>query len=173
MREGQGRHGGRGVGPLGGLVAAALFAVSLAACEGVALPLPHGTASAPEAASETASPTADEPNPEVPQPGAVPEPETAALPPEPVIDDDPARVMGLGAAQLTELLGRPELTRREPPAEIWQYRGRDCVFDVFLYEDAGLRRVTYLEARDDSAQPVAARDCLNQILRARLARPLG
>ena len=75
--------------------------------------------------------------------------------------------------KLTELLGRPELTRREPPAEIWQYRGETCVFDVFLYEESGLVRVIYLEARDGSAQRVAERNCLNQLLRARLAEPLS
>jgi hypothetical protein len=159
--------------PRGALVTAALLAGLLSACEGATLPfdLPFGTGSEPKAetASETPTqPTAPKIEPEVP-----PEPETAALPSEPVIDDDPARIMGLGAEQLTELLGRPELTRREPPAEIWQYRGQSCVFDVFLYEEAAGRRVTYLEARDDSTQRVAARDCLNQLLRARLAKPLG
>ena len=99
--------------------------------------------------------------------------ETAALPPAPKIDDDPARLMGLDRAGLAKLLGDPELTRREPPAEIWQYRGASCVFDVFLYEEAGRQRVTYLEARDGAARRVGARGCLNELLRARLAKPLG
>ncbi len=123
---------------------------------------------APEAPQEAETATAT-----VAQPEAAPEPQTAALPPEPEIDDDPARILGLGPERLTEILGQPELTRREPPAEIWQYRGETCVFDVFLYEDAGATRVTYLEARDDSAQRVAERKCFNQLLRARLAKPLS
>ncbi len=125
--------------------------------------------------SETPAATAPqtETEPAETEPEAQTGPKVAALPPAPVIDDDPARILGLGPDRLTELLGRPELTRREPPAEIWQYRGESCVFDVFLYEEGGLARVTYLEARDASAQRVAERGCLNQILRARLAEPLG
>ncbi len=155
----------------GRILGAALLAAVLTGCEGLPLQLPFITA-APSAPSESGPET---PAATTPQPEAGPEiaPEIAALPPEPVIDDDPARILGLGPDKLTELLGRPELTRREPPAEIWQYRGETCVFDVFLYEDAGLVRVTYLEARDEKAQRMAERNCLNQLLRARLTKPLG
>jgi hypothetical protein len=170
-------------GGWGGVLGAALLAAVLTGCEGMALQLPFLTATQadPPAAESTASPETSEeseaqsataPQPEA-EPEPEPEPKTAALPPEPVIDDDPARILGLGPDELTEILGRPELTRREPPAEIWQYRGKSCVFDVFLYEEAGLVRVTYLEARDESAQRVAERNCLNQLLRARRAAPLG
>ncbi len=176
MREEQGRGGGRGRGVLG----AALLAIGLTACEGLPLQLSsiftlQTAQPEPEPESKaSAEPVAPTETPQqAPAPETEAEPEIAALPPEPVIDDNPARVMGLGAGQLTELLGQPELTRREPPAEIWQYRGESCVFDVFLYEEAAGRRVTYLEARDASAQRVAARGCLNQLLRARLAKPLG
>jgi hypothetical protein len=168
-------------GGWGGVLGAVLLAAVLTGCEGRTLHLPFLTATRtdPAAAESKAAPKASEepeaPAATAPRPDAAPEPEprTAALPPEPAIDDDPARILGLGPDKLTEILGRPELTRREPPAEIWQYRGKSCVFDVFLYEEAGLVRVTYLEARDESAQRVAERDCLNQLLRARLAAPLG
>lgn len=89
----------------------------------------------------------------------------ATLPP---INDDPARLIGLGPDALTAMLGRPELIRREQPAEIWQYRAASCVFDVFLYDQAGSRRVTYLEARDNAARKAPPRPCLNALLRARL-----
>ncbi len=169
MRGNEGRNGvGCGVG-YGGILGAALMVASLAGCEGMPLQLPFITAAQ---TAQPEAPAAAVPQPET-EPETEPEAETAALPPEPVIDDDPARILGLGPEKLTELLGRPELTRREPPAEIWQYRGESCVFDVFLYEEAGLVRVTYLEARDESAQRVAERNCLNQLLRARLAEPLS
>jgi hypothetical protein len=147
---------------------ACLIGFALGACE-VLEQFTPGSEPPPEAAP---APSAAVPAP-APQPA--PEvPETAALPPPaPKIDDDPARLMGLDRAGLAELLGDPELMRREPPAEIWQYRGGSCVFDVFLYEEAGRRRVTYLEARDGAAQRVGARGCLNELLRARLAKPLG
>ena len=42
--------------------------------------------------------------------------------------------------QLVQRLGEPDFTRRDPPAEIWQYRSASCVLDVFLYPgDSGLK----------------------------------
>ncbi len=134
------------------------------------------TQAAPEAPAETAAGAEGQPAPAEATPAAQEQPggsETAALPPAPKIDADPARLLGLDRAGLAKLLGDPELMRREPPAEIWQYRGESCVFDVFLYEEAGRQRVTYLEARDGAARRVGARVCLNELLRARLAKPLG
>jgi len=139
---------------------ACLVGFALGACQAAPVAAPVAT---PATEGQTA-----------PAPQLAPEvPEIAALPPEPVIDDDPARLMGLDRAGLAKLLGDPELTRREPPAEIWQYRGGSCVFDVFLYEQAGRHLVTYLEARDGAARRIGARGCLNELLRARLAKPLG
>lgn len=120
-------------------------------------------------------------SPAVPEaaPNAAPEsaqsdPATAALPPpEPIINDDPRQLLGLGPGALRAILGKPELVRREAPAEIWQYRNENCVFDVFLYDDAGRREVTYIEARDGAAQKIEPRACLNELLRTRLAQPLG
>ncbi len=156
-----------------GILGTALLIAFLTGCEGLPLPLPFIIAAQPESEPESGSKASEAAAATTPQieAEAESEPQTAALPPEPVIDDDPARILGLGPNKLTEILGLPELTRREPPAEIWQYRGESCVFDVFLYEEAGLIRVTYLEARDENAQRVAERSCLNQLLRARLAGP--
>ena len=111
-------------------------------------------------------------------PGTIPEaassdPATAALPPEPMINDDPRQLMGLGPRALRALLGEPELVRREVPAEIWQYRTESCVFDVFLYDSTGQRKVTYVEARDGAALQIETRACLNGLLRARPVQPLG
>ena len=95
--------------------------------------------------------------------------ETAALPTPPPIDDDPQQLMGLDRAGLGGKLGQPELVRHEAPAEIWQYRYEDCVFDIFLYD----QRVAYFEARDRKANMVDARGCLKRLLRARMSTPLG
>jgi hypothetical protein len=99
--------------------------------------------------------------------------EVAELPPEPEIDDDPERLLGLEPDALSDLLGRPELIRREDPAQVWQYRGADCVFDVVLYQEAGGRTVTYVEARDGNGDRTEPRPCLKQLLRARLAAESG
>jgi hypothetical protein len=149
---------------------ALMLAALTTGCEGMPVQLPSVfTTENAKTEAELDTPAAATPQPE----DEAPTPEIAALPPEPVIDDDPARILGLGPDQLTEFLGVPELMRREPPAEIWQYRGESCVFDVFLYEEAGRVQVTYLEARDDSAERIAERNCLNQLLRARLTEPLS
>ncbi len=102
-------------------------------------------------------------------------------PPEPVIDDDPQQLYGLDSRALEDLLGEPSLVRAEAPAEIWQYRSQTCVFDVFLYDQAQGQageqlagpRVSYVEARDDAAQRIDTRTCLNELLRLRMGLPLG
>lgn len=130
----------------------------LAACQAPAPPPIPPVAAAPSEAT---------PN------DAAPDPATAALPPTPVINDDPQQLMGIEPGALGAILGEPELIRREAPAEIWQYRNDACVLDVFLYDTAGRREVTYIEARDGTAQRMDIRACLNTLLRARLVRPLG
>ena len=101
------------------------------------------------------------------------EDETAALTPAPDIDDDPEQLLGKDPGEVEELLGAPELVRRESPAQVWQYRGASCVLDVVLYEEAGGERVTYVEARDRNGGQTEARACLNQLLRARLEASAG
>ena len=106
--------------------------LALGACEVIEQIAP-GSEPPPEAAAAPAAAVAvpaPQPAPEAPETAApktaapkTAAPKTAALPPAPKIDDDPARLMGLDRAGLAKLLGDPDLTRREPPAEIWQYRG--------------------------------------------------
>lgn len=90
-------------------------------------------------------------------------------PAEPVIDDDPEQLLGLGPNGLFVLLGEPQLIRREAPAQVWQYRGLACVFDVVLYRRDEIESVTYIEARDSQGNKTPPRPCLNELLRARLA----
>jgi hypothetical protein len=99
-----------------------------------------------------------------------PVPQVAALPP---VNDDPAQLMGLDRDGVSALLGTPYLVRREAPAEIWQYVGGDCVFDVVLYARGMSYAVSYLEARDAAAAVQPAQPCLNQLLRARQAAPVS
>jgi hypothetical protein len=60
---------------------------------------------------------------------------------------DPRALIGLTGPQIAEMLGRPGFVRRDAPAEIWQYRGSDCVLDVFLYADGSSARVQHVELR--------------------------
>jgi hypothetical protein len=54
--------------------------------------------------------------------------------------------MSTGA--LIDRLGKPDFTRHDPPAEIWQYRGSTCVLDVFLYPEEGELKVLHVATRD-------------------------
>lgn len=84
---------------------------------------------------------------------------------------DPEALIGREAEEVRRALGPPLLVRRDAPAEIWQYRGHACVLDLFLYEEARILRVAYLEARDGEAQAVSARACLASVLAAQPTVP--
>ncbi len=73
---------------------------------------------------------------------------------------DPAFLIGLEARAVHGLLGAPARVRREAPAQVWQYRGSGCVFDVFLYEAGGSATVRYIEARTPDAEAAPAPACL-------------
>lgn len=97
--------------------------------------------------------------------------EPADEPPE--IDANPEQLMGLASSRLGDLLGPPAQLRREPPAEVWQYRVDGCVLDLFLYDEADERRVVHLEARDQSMAPADAEACLEDLLRRHMARQVS
>lgn len=59
-----------------------------------------------------------------------------------------ASLRDMSDRQLMQRLGAPDFTRRDPPAEIWQYRSASCVLDVFLYPEAGGLKVAHATTRD-------------------------
>ena len=148
----------------------ALLSLLLLACAGGEEAEPATTAAAENTASEAEAAAPAEGDPAAAEAAA---PELAALPPEPVIDDDPDRLLGLSSVALDDLLGAPKWVRREAPAQIRQYRGNDCVLDAVLYQEADGERVSYVEARDGDGNISSARDCLNQLLRAQLEQDAG
>lgn len=75
---------------------------------------------------------------------------------------EPARLKGLNPLQVRSVLGRPGFTRRDAPAEIWQYRARACTLDLFLYDEGQGQAVAHYAVR--GAQPVSERDCFNELL---------
>jgi len=96
---------------------------------------------------------------------AAPSPESLSPSPSATAPPAPARpwVMrefdGLSAAELVAWLGKPDFRHAEPPAELWQYRGADCVLDLFLYPQAGSERVVYSEARGRSLVQAGVGQC--------------
>lgn len=74
---------------------------------------------------------------------------------------EPARLKGLNPLQVRAVLGRPVFTRRDAPAEIWQYRARACTLDLFLYDEGQGQTVAHVAVR--GTQPVNERDCFNEL----------
>jgi hypothetical protein len=64
----------------------------------------------------------------------------------PDIAPDLNKLAGLKPAEVLSMLGKPDLKRTEPPAELWQYRAADCVLNLFFYDEAGGYRLTHIEA---------------------------
>jgi len=84
---------------------------------------------------------------------------------------DPTTLIGLDAAGLEAMLGAPELKRREPPAEMWQYRTETCVLDLYLYPAPGAgggspsvaQYATRARTADPAGGPVDAARCLGAV----------
>lgn len=87
---------------------------------------------------------------------------TAALPGG--TGGDPTRLKGLSPTQVRAVLGKPMFTRRDAPAEIWQYRGRACTIDLFLYDEGGgAQTVTHVAVR--SQQPATNESqCMGELV---------
>jgi len=84
---------------------------------------------------------------------------------------EPARLKGLTTVQITSALGRPGFTRRDAPAEIWQYRGRACTLDLFLYDDDGRQVVAHYAMR--GVQPLDERGCFDELTGRDRSAPLS
>lgn len=87
----------------------------------------------------------------------------------------PERLAGLTAPDVSALLGSPGFVRRDPPAEVWQYRTETCVLDLFLYADgAGQpQKVSHFEFRGRTVAGVAAGECYRELLAVRPRSPAG
>lgn len=97
--------------------------------------------------------------------------ETAILPPPRTGPLVPEALKGLTAAQVEGELGSPNFRRRDPPAEIWQYRVRACTLDLFLYDDGGGRVVAHFAVRSPTGAGISDRACLDEVLARRAEAP--
>ena len=82
-------------------------------------------------------------------------------------------LVGLDAPSVERLLGKPDLSRKEPFAEVWQYAHGDCVLFLFIYAEAGgSGRVSHAEtsARDGGKDPEPGQ-CIGAILARNAATP--
>jgi hypothetical protein len=88
---------------------------------------------------------------------------------------DPDTITGLDRQALTDILGKPGFTRRDEPAEIWQYRAGICTLDVFLHQnEAGpAYRVTHFESRTHGTEPLTTKDCFVNLLKTAANKQAG
>ncbi|MBM3566232.1 MAG: hypothetical protein FJX42_08995 [Alphaproteobacteria bacterium] len=87
---------------------------------------------------------------------------------------DPTHLVGHSGREVAGWLGEPVLKRRDPPAELWQYRAEGCTVDFFLYGPGGrkddmenaLLSVSHVEIRPRGADRAS---CMKVIRAARNA----
>ncbi|WP_156612594.1 hypothetical protein [Paramagnetospirillum marisnigri] len=97
----------------------------------------------------------------VPEDGAT---ETAALPRFKGGRPGPDNLRGMTLAQVEDSLGKPSFRRKDPPAEIWQYRVKVCTLDLFLYEEKGGVVVTHYAVRAPQGGGITDKGCLDEVL---------
>jgi hypothetical protein len=95
---------------------------------------------------------------------AAPHEDAVLQPAAAIIDGRSNAFIGLDGQALTNAFGQPQMVRNEPPAEVWQYAGFDCVVDFYLYDSDGDMRVAYVEARDMRAGSAPTERCVKSLL---------
>ncbi|MBX7147110.1 MAG: hypothetical protein K1X44_07365 [Alphaproteobacteria bacterium] len=79
------------------------------------------------------------------------------------LSENPQNIIGIDQEKVKNLLGEPFLVKRDPPAEVWQYKNDQCILDLFLYEQSSIYRVLYIETRTPKAETIAAPMCFKSI----------
>lgn len=150
------------------LALAALGAL-MAACAG---PPPPTVAARPGTAPVTGASLSQPTPPRSAPPQSTPDaaPSLAALPvPAPARRaPQPEEIVDHPERTVRAVLGAPDLQRREPPAEVWQYGAEGCVLDITFYPatDGGPARAAYLESRTLAGIRLEPAACLASLGRA-------
>lgn len=87
----------------------------------------------------------------------------------------PENLVGLDGATVERILGKPDLSRQEPFAEVWQYTHGECVLFLFFYPgEGGTAKVSHAEtgARDGGKNPDPAA-CIGAVAARQTAAPGG
>lgn len=89
---------------------------------------------------------------------------------KPAVDDNPERLMGLGVGDLIKMLGNPRFVRRDSFAQLWRYRNKSCILDLFLYRNGSQSEffVNYIEARRAKGGVALKRKCFGALLLQKL-----
>lgn len=138
------------------------FVVVLASC---AAPPPERTSAPAPAQKPVAQEVVDDPAPQAAPSKPV---STATLPaqPEVPVNDDPGQFLSQGPDTIAAALGDPALIRRDGPAEVWQFKGQNCILDVYMYvQNSGAFLVQHVELRGSGLSESTRRNCLAEMLR--------
>jgi hypothetical protein len=82
----------------------------------------------------------------------------------------PGDLLGLDEATLRHWFGPPSFVRHDYPAEVWQYRAKACVLELYLYPADDHMAVSHAEATSGGAQSVAEANlgpCLSALAEAK------
>lgn len=87
-------------------------------------------------------------------------------------------IIGQNKSMLIKVLGSPDFKRSDRPAEIWRYKDKVCLLDIYLYQPLKVGPpnaplVTFIEARMPRGPSVETLRCLNIIRRRFVERALS
>jgi len=153
---------GRRAGRLTRILLAGLVAAALGGCAEGGLKLFGDEAPAEAAAAEETQAPGQADGAQGAQASEGAAPQEAKAPPLPF--EAAGELVGRAEADVADILGEPAFKRLDGPAEIWQYRGRDCLLDVFFYPDVQGRVVEHAEFRRRNGAPLSDRDCAGDVL---------
>lgn len=124
------------------VVAGFALCAALAACAGppVEKPAPSDTAQANRGMTERVMPESSPEQPAKSETDPVRRQELAAL-------TGPAALDGMTRERVSHLFGEPVFVRRDPPAEFWRYRSRNCLLELYFYERGGRMQVRHVDLR--------------------------
>ncbi len=79
-------------------------------------------------------------------------------------------LLGKSDAWLRKTLGNPDFARTDRYANIWQYKNKSCVLNIFLYTDENTRKtgpktahILHFDARDAQGRNTDREACLNAL----------
>ena len=99
--------------------------------------------------------------------GGAPKTVETQKPAEPVKPAKPKittqQLLGAKGPWLLSQMGRPEFSRQDLNAHIWQYKNPTCVLNVFLYDENEDFKVLHFDARDDQGANTDRAACLSAL----------
>lgn len=74
-----------------------------------------------------------------------------------------SKLLGMTQENLVTAFGQPGLQRKDPPAELWQYRDQRCALNLYLYPPqtgSGRLKVDHFDITSATENSMSDKDCL-------------